>query len=198
MSLFLDRISESLVIEELVVSSPIEYYQSKSIYGYPIVISVDKLNTPLPTTGGLVLMIDGLNYGTNNSQVVVEYVNEKGITYSPSCQLTINHTQLTCTTVPGYGNRLSWSIEVNGLLSVDLFVMSYAKPSIDSLTCKNMNCGRLTGGEVVILTGSNLGPSSSPVQATYGFSGLEFTARIVTSYPIQRLNVQLLLVLVRI
>ena len=62
-----------------------EYYQSKSIYGYPIVISVDKLNTPLPTTGGLVLMIDGLNYGTNNSQVVVEYVNEKGITYSPSC-----------------------------------------------------------------------------------------------------------------
>ena len=154
-----------------------EYYQSKSIYGYPIVISVDKLNTPLPTTGGLVLMIDGLNYGTNNSQVVVEYVNEKGITYSPSCQLTINHTQLTCTTVPGYGNRLSWSIEVNGLLSVDLFVMSYAKPSIDSLTCKNMNCGRLTGGEVVILTGSNLGPSSSPVQATYGFSGLEFTAR---------------------
>lgn len=104
-------------------------------------------------------------------------MNEKGITYSPSCQLTINHTQLTCTTVPGYGNRLSWSIEVNGLLSVDLFVMSYAKPSIDSLTCKNMNCGRLTGGEVVILTGSNLGPSSSPVQATYGFSGLEFTAR---------------------
>ena len=153
------------------------YQQSKSIYGYPTVTSVDKLNTPLPTVGGLVLVIDGLNYGTNNSQVTVEYVNEDGVTYSPLCQLTVNHTQLTCTTVSGYGNKLSWNIEVNGLLSVDLFTMSYAKPRVNSLTCKEMGCGRLTGGDVVILTGTNFGPSSSRVLATYGFSGLEFAAR---------------------
>ena len=151
------------------------YRQESSIYGYPVVTSVNPLNDPIPTAGGTEVLVTGLNFGMVSSDITVEYVNEDGVVFTPSCSLLRNHTQLRCTTVPGYGSRLSWSIEVRDLLSVDLFTMSYAAPVVTSLSCRGP-CGSVGGDDVVTLLGTNFGPSTRTVTATYGFSGTEFTA----------------------
>ena len=151
------------------------YRQESSIYGYPVVTSVSPLNDPIPTTGGTEVVITGLNYGVDANDITVEYVNEEGVVFTPPCSLVQNHTQLRCTTVPGFGTRLSWSIEVRDLLSVDLFTTSYAAPVVTSLSCRG-DRGSVGGGDAVTLLGTNFGPSTQTVAATYGFSGTEFTA----------------------
>lgn len=151
------------------------YRQDSSIYGYPVVTSINPLNDPIPTAGGTEVVVTGLNFGMSTNDIVVEYVNEDGVVFTPVCNLVQNHTQLRCNTVPGYGNSLSWSIEVRDLRSVDLFTMSYASPVVTSLSCGEF-CGSVGGGDVVTLFGSNFGPTTQTVTATYGFSGTEFTA----------------------
>ena len=154
-------------------SSP--FVQSQSIYGYPLVSAVSPLSTPLPTEGGLLLTIDGSNFGNDDSLLLVQYVNEKGVVYSPTCSLQTNHSRLLCHTVAGFGSDVQWRIEVNGLRSDNLFTMAYASPVVESILCQT-TCGRVTGGDGVLLRGQNFALGSH-VLATYGFSSTEFEAK---------------------
>ena len=162
------------------------FLQTQPIYGSPLVSAVSPLNTPLPTEGGLLVTIDGSNFGNDDALLHVQYANEKGIVYSPACSLQTNHTRLLCQTVPGFGSAVQWSIEVNGQRSDDLFAMAYAGPVVEAILCQT-TCGSTTGGDRVLLRGRNFALGSQ-VLATYGFSSTEFEAkncRVVSSTAIE-------------
>ena len=152
------------------------FVQQSGIYGAPAVMEVDKLHELLPTQGGMEIVITGLNFGDDASLVHVEYENEFGDQFFPLCTILTNHTQLECVSVAGFGAEVRWTIEVNGLVAEDVFTMSYATPAIASVECKVAGCGRLSGGESIVLSGSDLGSLLARVDATYGMSGTEFEA----------------------
>ncbi|KAK8814964.1 hypothetical protein WA556_007001, partial [Blastocystis sp. ATCC 50177/Nand II] len=57
------------------------FLQTQPIYGSPLVSAVSPLNTPLPTEGGLLVTIDGSNFGNDDALLHVQYANEKGVVY---------------------------------------------------------------------------------------------------------------------
>ena len=165
------------------------FIQQTGIYGYPEVTEVDKLHLELPSEGGLELLIIGANFGSDDSLIHVLYANEFGEIYLPECWIYHNHTQLKCITVAGIGKNIRWNIEVNGLVSENLFTMAYAVPTISSVECKNEECGSVSGGEIVVLHGINFVVTT--VEATYGFTGTEFIAQqcqVVTNTTIECLT----------
>ena len=84
------------------------------------------------------------------------------LTFKPAnCSVSVAHTELTCTTSPGAGPNLIWSITVDGQKSVEP-TTNYAVPTIINIT--NWPSGSLVtsanvlGGDVVMITGTNFGP----------------------------------------
>ena len=151
------------------------FIQQTGIYGYPAVIDVDKLHVGMPPEGGLEITITGANFGSEDALLRVWYVNEFGQSYLPECWIHQNHTQLKCITTAGIGKSIQWNIEVNGLLSENVFTMAYVTPTVSSVECKTTGCGRVSGNEAVVLRGTNF--ANATIEATYGFTGSEFVAQ---------------------
>ena len=162
------------------------FIQHTGIYGYPIVTNVDNLLVGMPPEGGMEILIAGANFGSEDSLLHVWYVNEFNHTYTPECWIHQNHTQLKCITTEGIGKHIQWNIEVDGLLSENVFTMAYATPIVSKVECKTEGCGRVSGGEIVVLRGKNF--ADAPIEATYGFAGSEFVAQqchVVTNTTIE-------------
>lgn len=133
--------------------------------------------TRLSTLGGAnVLVLTGVNLGPMNATLntpTVVYQNQQGLTYTPSasaCSVSVAQTQVTCNAVAGVGTYLSFLLTV-GLQPSPSFVSSvnYSLPVITGVTAPP-TLGSL-GGDLITLTGSSFGPTTTPVGqyvVTYG------------------------------
>jgi IPT/TIG domain len=73
------------------------------------------------------------------------------------CSVSVASTQITCTSVPGYGATFVWQVTVGGTTAnaVPFASLGYTVPAVTGLsltTGANPN-----GGETVTITGSNFG-----------------------------------------
>ena len=125
----------------------------------------------LNATGSEIVVVTGANFGPLGAAaaVVVTYANPfldglGGSTYYPKCNMTVAHTELTCTTLAGVGFNHTWQVKVgNQTRSADYFkaaVTSYVAPSVASLDREVIASGMATDGSTrVTVTGSNFGPA---------------------------------------
>lgn len=87
--------------------------------------------TDASTDGGDVVVISGSQFSTQKWLEAVTY----GITgtefAAAGCTVTIAHSQITCTTVPGTGRALKWFVTVRGQTSAPgPSLTSYAPPNV--------------------------------------------------------------------
>ncbi len=85
--------------------------------------------------------------------------------------------QLQCTTAPGYGTEHYWSVTIDGQTSpatIFPWSTSYAAPAITSVATQDAALAATmlstTGGDVIVLTGTNFGPTGAaqgPLLVTY-------------------------------
>ncbi|MBU3745526.1 MAG: hypothetical protein FGM61_13450, partial [Sediminibacterium sp.] len=101
--------------------------------------------TDASTLGGEQVIINGKNFGNNATLIQARYTlnlktpvtNRTNHTYtSPGCRIAINHTQLNCTTAPGVGQDLVWTITVDGQDNVSPKT-AYTTPKIDRYEVRN-------------------------------------------------------------
>jgi hypothetical protein len=94
---------------------------------------------------------------------------------SVSCSVTTAHTQITCTSASGIGSAVSWAVKVGGQTSPVLSgLSSFAAPAISSISSPELDT---SGGQSLVVSGSNFGALIAYVMVTYGpSSGTEYTA----------------------
>ena len=141
-------------------------------YSPPIIYSYSGKSVDADTIGNETVLINGMNFGYNNSMIKAQYtLNLKQITnnltdytyVSPFCNITINHTQLGCVTVPGVGRDLTWSVQVDSQNSVNPKT-GYKQPQIIAYTIHNKTTGLILdkaptiGGDILYIIGSGFGP----------------------------------------
>ena len=137
------------------------------------------------TIGGQGVNITGLNFGNGSAPLNVSYmlslqsavpgvtrINPDGsfspntVVYNPTgCFVSVPHTQLTCTTTPGSGAALSWSVVVNGVMNA-YPTSAYASPVVSSFALMNGGTyvtaqgADAAGGTTLVVTGSGFGPTA--------------------------------------
>jgi hypothetical protein len=110
------------------------------------------------TEGKQTIVITGRYFSTNSFLGKITY-GPSGNEYTASnCNVTTPHTTITCTTVPGTGRKLIWSITVGNQTTRSIIFTSYAAPKITSLTPMR---GPTAGNIDVVVSGENLGLLSS-------------------------------------
>ena len=111
--------------------------------------------------------------------------------YTPvPCTVSIPHTQLLCSVLPGGGLNMAWTIVLDGQAST-LPYTSYNAPAINAITLADGSTGLpaaglpAVGGTTLMLLGSGFGPvdffsgaAYSPLLSalTYGPTGVEYSA----------------------
>jgi hypothetical protein len=114
------------------------------------------------TDGGDNVIITGTNFATNEWLTSVTYGQSGTENKAVDCQVTVNHTEITCRTSSGTGRKLKWIVTVRGQSSPTSccdaqgngFYTSYAYPELTSVSPRN---GPAAGGKVITLYGNNLG-----------------------------------------
>ena len=111
--------------------------------------------TDASTDGGDVVVISGSQFSTQKWLEAVTY----GITgtefAAAGCTVTVAHSQITCTTVPGTGRALKWFVTVRGQISAPgPSLTSYAPPNVTSVAPLT---GPTSGAVAVTLSGVNFG-----------------------------------------
>ncbi|CAE7839292.1 unnamed protein product, partial [Symbiodinium sp. KB8] len=135
--------------------------------------SVDAL-----TTGDEVVYIHGSNFG--NDDDMVQSVSYSPVTsnsevprvYDTSCVIQVPHRTLRCSTVPGAGTDLAWSVTVDEQQSVSP-VTSYGAPEIHNIIGPH-DALSTDGGQRLLIKGLNFGTQSHFESLTYGPTGMEY------------------------
>ena len=153
----------------------------------------------LHTAGGQSIVVRGSNLGpgvtasatsAQNSlaSVSASYGNTGGgfveAFFETSCTVTVPHMEATCVTTEGVGGDLRLFVAVGGQGSAASPTgLSYAHPAISGVGGKGAVGASTKGGEVVVVAGSNLGPSFTAGRdvVTYGPTGTEFVATDCTT-----------------
>jgi len=114
------------------------------------------------TEGKQSIVITGRYFSTNAFLGKISYGPSGNEYTATNCNVTTPHTAITCSTVPGTGRKLIWSITVGNQTTRSTIYTSYAAPKITSL----MPMRGPTAGQIdVVVTGENLGLlSTSPVE----------------------------------
>lgn len=124
--------------------------------------SLSTVLATLPTIGLTSLTLTGDNFGPIGPQsvdVVYGPTDDEERFRATSCSVTVHHTQITCTTSPGYGGQLSFSVTVGGLPGLNTAgELSYQPPAISSVTVVGNSDLREDGGTQVTIKGQNFGP----------------------------------------
>ena len=131
---------------------------------------------PHNTSGSQVVTITGRNFGptswklqnvpgTNPATVSATY-GLTGVEYAAeNCAIIVQNTAVECTTKPGVGKDLLWTITVDGDSAVSTQMTRYHTPVIhEVLGADNL---ATKGGTLVTLKGLNFGPLNSPVVVQY-------------------------------
>ncbi len=141
--------------------SPVTVYLD---YAKPSITGLTSLpSTAIPTAGSRQVTINGLNFGPGTPLPDVQYGPYTAI----GCIMSTPHFQLKCTTVPGSGANLIWRVSVGGQTSVEnSFTTSHITPVITNVSPAVLTT---TGGDSIVLTGTNFGPLGTPVSLLYQF-----------------------------
>jgi len=142
-------------------------------------------NTNAPTVGGSIFSLFGTSFGPQNGTTglrpTVVFGNDLSSLTSicgvnaPS-SLSVAQVQIDCILPAGAGRSLTWKLIIGGRSVTsnvvnDAFAISYAPPTLVTVT-KGNNLFNLTkidtaGGQPLIITGTNFGPTSSTLQLRY-------------------------------
>ena len=119
-------------------------------------------------------LIDFVVYGATVVPGVNPYSAVSSVLLAQGCAVTVPHTQITCTTAPGVGSNLVWTVsiasQVSGLCSSSVTTAAisshYALPTITSVTVvdsRGAPAGQMQteGGTQVLVVGTNLGSSAT-------------------------------------
>ena len=146
----------------------------------PIITSVSAPDQ-MPTTGGSKIIIRGKNLGDTKAFAVVglgavSYSYDLGAQQWAAADCTSQlHEVITCTSTAGTGTNMQWRLLVGGQQSTTyLSNISYAPPSILTISgATGVTPSKLltTGGENIVIRGSNFGVVGTMVGASYGPDG---------------------------
>jgi hypothetical protein len=153
-------------------------------YESPVISSVTAPSV-LSTYGGTSFTINGAHFGPTSvptDAIVIKYkrgivIDDPGGYVATGCSVSVAHTEITCSSVPGIGKELTfWISSLMGsksnILSDAGNQAKYDQPIITSIVTRRLNPNnegatitsnnlRTEGGDVVIISGNNFGPASS-------------------------------------
>jgi hypothetical protein len=153
-------------------------------YQTPVISTFSGAGVASGTGGGDTVVILGANFGpmsTPPGLIVASYGFNATNRSAPadftatSCQVTVDHVQLTCATAPGAGTQLEWNVMVDGQRSTAA-TTAYLPPLVSGISGANKDRLSPAGGDVVVLTGTNFGIQAFLQGVTYGPGGVGFFA----------------------
>ena len=144
-------------------------------YGQPIVFDISTVHSvslaEADTRGTDVAVISGKNFGVminNRTDIIAIYANEayrrsdfdgfRGYLRGRDCEVSVAHFEARCLLSEGAGNTHAWSIEVDGQNSTNP-TSAYHIPQILNITGPGASDADGNGGQWVLITGLNFGPS---------------------------------------
>lgn len=145
------------------------------------------------TAGGQLVRITGRSFGTVARNAVERVTYSSGAEggggalraalslpktfVARECNVTRDHTEVTCLTAVGAGDGLSWQVVVDGQASKSP-TTEYASPSVSSIDGPSAKEASTDGGGVVVVRGTDFGPPHGGFldAVTYGPSGDEYAA----------------------
>lgn len=145
----------------------------------------------LPTTGGIDVTIEGLNFGGSSEDIPVVTYGPGGTEYTAeSCTILIEHTRIRCETVAGVGAGHTWQITVGQQSGTSSDTTAYAPPSISSLVPSSVDALATSDVVEIQVNGENFGPSldDSAVVFKRENPDLSFTMSCVMSIAHTRLT----------
>jgi hypothetical protein len=125
-------------------------------YAPPIITSVSgpgSINAS--TDGGDIVILTGSYFSVNKWLEKVTY-GPKGTEFTArNCTVSRSHTEITCTTAPGTGRKLFWTVTIRGQASsLSSTFTSYAVPTISIVQDA---FGPTQGGKQIHIAGRNFG-----------------------------------------
>ncbi len=161
----------TIILRYKPVVSPIPL---RTTYMPPAIMSVSD-NAGLPTQGLTNVWLNGTNLGPPGTVITVKY----GRNYEYTCtqRSVTSHFAVNCTSAPGTGASLPFTITVGGQTATytSSFPFSYGLPvitSIQPVSGSTFTLGALdsAGGQTVVITGANFGPAGTLTNPSYGIS----------------------------
>ncbi|MDO8933370.1 MAG: cadherin domain-containing protein, partial [Rhodocyclaceae bacterium] len=140
-------------------------------YAPPIILGFSGAgSSDASTEGGQTVVISGQYFSVQKYLTTVTY-GLSGREYTASnCIVTRNHTELTCTTVPGTGRLLRWVVTVGGQSSpLSVGHTSYGAPRINAVVPAN---ALTSGGKVIRVYGSNFAVNAVYARVTLRLNAL--------------------------
>jgi len=158
-------------------ASPSPFLGSVLSYAPPVITSFEGEGARLAATaGGQMVVIKGLNFGSSQLAITAVGYGIDGAEYvAPGCVLVVPHTEIQCTTVPGAGARLAWTVKIANQVSVTP-VTDYSPPEITAISGDGSVDAFTNGGQDVVLTGTNFATQQYLTSVNYGPTGTEFAA----------------------
>ena len=175
------------------------YTAEKTSYLSPAIVSgtiLGDVSDTLNTVGDQTILLNGTNFGLITTGGLGTSVSASfgpggsGFTVpAANCQVTIDHIQVKCSTVPLFGNNLKWVVAVEGQFSSpSTFLLSATSPTIENVLDLSDNPMLMNtqgtvvtdGSENVYLHGTNYGETTvagdGQVIVTYATGGTTYTA----------------------
>ena len=132
-------------------------------------VAIPNVNA-LSTLGGQTIEMMGENFGPlGSTSLLVTYGNFEAV----QCTLVEDHVKIRCTTAPGCGRALPWSVQIgptdgfpeSSLTSVARLndpniQISYAIPTLTQVSGDHVLAASTSGDDFVLIKGSRFGPSA--------------------------------------
>ena len=152
-------------------------WMEKGMFQQPVITNITT-NGILNVFGGDCIQINGLNFG-NRDEVLNVYMIDNRTSHHHGnllplneCHLELNHTQIQCRSVEGIGRHPLFVVEVANQKS-EPFISSvqYQPPVITQIDGPGSNHSLTQGGQVIMITGLNLGKEEDQPIVRYGRNG---------------------------
>ena len=126
----------------------------------------------MQTYGGELVTLIGANFGPAGTPLTAGY-GVSGNVYAAACTMTNPHTQLLCTTAPGVGYGLVWTLTVGGqTITVPGTPTQYAQPSVSDVQL--ISPTSTTGGVSLTVVGRNLGVPNAQIAPSLVYAPAAF------------------------
>ena len=142
-------------------------------YAPPVILQYfDEGSADAFTRGDQPVRIEGKNFGpmSENAIDLVVYggIEDEDEFVATGCRVSVDHTEVMCTTGPGAGRELSWTIMIAGQNS-SMATTSYHPPEISAFMGPGSVDASSDGGQKVVIRGRYFGPGVED-----GSSGVHF------------------------
>jgi hypothetical protein len=161
-------------------------YDANTYYGQPFVSTLDGAGSSQAVTDGKQLVvIRGGNFGTQDMARInnVTYGKHGKEFIASGCTITEAHKTIECDTGEGAGSGLKWLVTVDEQRSSQP-TTNYGLPNITAISMVSgggpAHSLQSQGAEWVHIDGYNFGTDTLLDSVTYGWTGVEYTARNCT------------------